>query len=168
MRYAFWRALFVLKFQELYLEKYLRRATRIDTALSIAVALISAGSVSAWVVWQRVPLLWSSLVMLMQILQIVKPFLPYARRAAALRYFIPEQRALVLDAEMFWLQAEHGKCTDDDYITRLHSFRKQYLEAECKYLGSELLPKIKRLMKSAEAETENHLRLFFGAPEGDD
>ncbi|MBO7670748.1 MAG: hypothetical protein J6S60_09190 [Oscillospiraceae bacterium] len=166
MRDAFWSTLHDLNFKKLYLEKYHSHATRIDAVISAVAALASAGSISAWTIWQKLPLIWGIILMIVQVLQIVRPFLPYSRRLAALKYFIPEIRHLVLDVETEWYRAELSD--SPDYITVLHTFRKRYISLECEYLGSDPLPDIKHLRSAAEKDALNHLRLFFGASEGDE
>lgn len=166
MRDAFWSVLHDCKFKEIYLEKYYTHASRIDAALSIITACISAASISAWAIWKVVPIVWSILLMVAQAIQVIRPYLPYSRRLAALKHFIPEIRHLVLEIEIFWYKSDAED--DPQYLEPLREFRKRYIDMECKYLGSDPLPSIKRLHRKADDETARHLQLFFGASEGDE
>ena len=160
MRSAFWGVVHKCKFQEFYLEKYLQHITRIDSCLAGFTSLVSAASIAGWSVWKEFPQFWSALLMLSQIVLVVRPLLPYSRRLSALKFLVPEVRSLAREAEIAWMDADGNESVD--YLPKIDSFSGRLLAIESKYLGSDVLPRIKRLSNQAEEETANHFRLIFG------
>ncbi len=163
-RETYWAVLHDCKFKEYYLEAYSRYAKTVEAIISGFTMLASAGSIAAWAVWSRFPVVWSLIIMLAQAVQILRPLLPYSRRVTAAQYMLPELRIMAVQIETAWLRAESEEQATD-YISLFERFRTQLISLDNKYLGMDVIPDKKRIRAHVEAETENHLRLFFGATE---
>lgn len=146
-----------LKHQEIYMECYREYATRIDIGISCATSLAAAGSIAGWAIWSQLPYLWPVIIAISQVIQVVKPYFPYATRLAALKYLIPETRDLLLDFEHEWdeLDIDEG-ASEDRYVELSDRYQKLYLSSESKYLGNGYLPDKKRLSKKTEKLCRSH------------
>lgn len=166
VRSVFYSVVNDIKFKEQYYESYYTYAVKIQTGTSIICALASAGSIYAWTQWEELHIIWTILILVSQVVQIVKTYLPYSRRIDALKYIIPEMHRLVLETETCWYRLE--KDDNPDYITAIYKYRQKQIDIDVKYLGSDPLPDKRTLRSKAQKATENHLALYFGVVEGGD
>lgn len=98
-------------------------------------------------IWQQFPVLWSIFIMVAQVVQLLRPLFPYAKRIAAFHYFIPALRRLTWDIEMAWYRLELEGHDAVDTLALIDSFRKRYLDLDLQYLGAERLPDLQRIEK---------------------
>ena len=168
-RDIFWALLYDCKYKEFYLEYYNSHAARIDRILAGITSLATAGSVAAWGIWQQFPVLWSIFIMVAQVVQLLRPLFPYAKRIAAFHYFIPALRRLTWDIEISWYRLELEGHDAVDTLALIDSFRQRYLDLDLQYLGAERLPDLQRIEKRAAAAADNHMNLYLRSqmPQGD-
>lgn len=166
MRNVFYSVVNDISFKERYMEAYKTHADHIELGFSIACGLSSAASIFAWTRWTNLHIWWSIILLLAQIAQIVKTYLPYSRRLDALKYLIPEMHKLVIDVENQWFQLE--RLDDPDYLSAINDFRRRMADLDIKYLGADPLPDIPKLRSKAEKATKNHLALYIEIMGGGD
>jgi len=159
MRNVFFSVLNDIDFKHSYLDAYKAHAERIETFISVLCALSSAGAIYAWTRWTSLQIWWSLILVISQVAQIVKGYLPYSRRIDALKYLIPEMQQLVIDVENEWYKLE--QVDDPDYIPLVYAYRRRLNDLETKYLGADLLPDIRHLRSKAEKVTKNHFALYI-------
>lgn len=163
-RDSYWALLHECKFKELYLDAYSHRAQIIEWCITGFLMLSTAASIAALSFWSKVPWLWSGVILLSQILQIVQPLLPFSKRIDAAKYLIPELRMLSIQVETAWLRADAEEQATD-YISLFEKYRTEMISLESKFLGIDVIPDKKGIRAKVEKDAENHLRLFFGVSE---
>ena len=166
MRNVFYSVINDTVFKEKYMEAYHTHAEHVESGLSIICGLSSAFSVFAWTRWEDLHLLWSVILLISQVAQIFKSYLPYSRRLNALKHLIPEMQNLVIDAEQAWYAFEDRE--NPDYTTAVNEFRKRLVDLDIKYLGADPLPDIPRLRSKVEKIVKNHFSLYIDMMGGGD
>jgi hypothetical protein len=76
MRNEIWNNLVKTKSQELNLAYYLEKYKKYNRGIEIFLVLATASSISAWVIWEKIPFLWSGIIAISQIISLVKPHFP--------------------------------------------------------------------------------------------
>ena len=152
MRDQFWDFMYRIKYYELFARHNRTWISRLDIGLSILLAVIGSGSITAWKVWSSLPILWAVLLMVSQLLQIARPYLPFASRVQAFRFYIPELSTLFTDVLDAW-----NRCKDFDSTSctdQLHDLRKRLDTLDNRYFGSESLSASKRLAQKLSDECD--------------
>ena len=150
-----WRLFIEFKFKECYLERYCAYCKHWNDGNAIGCFLTSSASVAGWALWTHVPWLWSTIIVLSQIVQIIKPFLPYEKNMDALKYLIPELSSLVIELENTWRKTRYS--SPDELSDLLRQYRNRYNRMEMKYLGTSIIPRIERVDQDATESSQ----LFF-------
>ncbi|MEM5775792.1 MAG: hypothetical protein AAGU05_12395 [Anaerolineaceae bacterium] len=158
MQDTFWDFFTEIKYKSSYFDAYRCCARRIDNSINFFTALLSATSIANWLIWGQHPKLWSVLIGVAQIIQIAKPYLPYSKHVAALKFAIPEIQTVLRQIEEVWNRGQHLEEIDDlEYSKHYNDYRKQYDAIVQKYVGDERIPVWKCLQKEAKEDT---LRFF--------
>lgn len=82
MRERYWNNLINVRFQAFYFERYATFIECLDKGSAIFLALASSTSVGAWLVWKEHTAVWASVIGVSQVLIVVKPYLPFLRKAS--------------------------------------------------------------------------------------
>ncbi len=157
MRDQFWSLFTQVKFQLYYASLYRRRFQLIDKMLTFFCLVSSTASITAWGIWQQLPWLWSAIVGISQVIQLVKPELPWLQHTQALRYAIPEYRDLANEIEDEWLKhCDEGENAFQD-IWRIYV--RRYTAIQTRYFSDDSLPEFKGLAEKAMQQTELYCKL---------
>ncbi len=88
-------------------------ADRIDAVYSGFLLLASAGGIVTLSCWDKVPLLWAIITLAAQIMQVLKPLMPFARQKDALRYIEQDTQALFNEVCFYWDTVGRYELTPD-------------------------------------------------------
>jgi hypothetical protein len=147
-RNAYWNLYTELKYQEYYYDHYLTRARNIDCSISIVCGVASLGCVLSWGIWQILPFLLSIIVVLAQVVQFARQYLPYTKQISGLTYFLPAYKKNVIKMGHDWLSIDDYP---DGQICALFSqYETQCNDLESQYLNNIPMPHINRLKVKAE------------------
>ena len=80
-----------------------------DRGFNITVAIASSTSIGGWLIWQQIPYLWASILAIAQIVNIVKPFLPYLKDKEQLAETYIFYETIHVDYEKLWTEYESSK-----------------------------------------------------------
>ena len=157
-----WCLLETLKYKEYYIDEYNHRASVIETVISLITMATSLSSIAAWSIWTEYPGIWSIIIMISQIIQLVQPKLPYSRRMTGIRFLLPHLRDLIHDAELLWLEFEKSDSPDLKFDKMIVEYRRKCYSLEETYLGEDMLPSIKKLDKNASSKTTSYFDRNYG------
>ncbi|HBR93309.1 MAG TPA: hypothetical protein DEA90_04005 [Opitutae bacterium] len=106
MRERFWKNLINTKFQAYY---YIDLAWLIengDRMINFIIGFVSSASIAAWALWDNIPWLWASIVVVSQIIIVAKPYLPFIKDVNTYIEYSYDLERLYLEYEGHWHQLE--------------------------------------------------------------
>lgn len=155
-----------LKFKEIYMGIYLRYVIKIDNGIAVFCAVVASASIASLSLWKQLPQLWTALVITSQLVEIARPYMPFAKHRAALKFLLPETRELVNDLE-YVFEAGAGK-SDSYLVAKTIDFSKKYDNIEQKYLANDPVAEWKWLIRRANAEHSRFMLVHFGIAESEE
>ena len=166
METQYWDLMVDLRFQIWYCEKYEHHLKLIDGWLTGIALFVSSAAIANWAIWQVVGMLWAFLIAAGQVLQLVKPLLPFSQRLVSLRFYLPELRILAVNSEYHWNC--RSKLSNEEFATVLLEDKKSAVTLETKYVGANTIPRIKKLSDKAWEETKLFMLSFESCTKGDE
>jgi hypothetical protein len=157
----YWKELYQLKVHLNYVELYLQDSEYKEKAVNIFLALTSSGSIAAWVIWQKVAVIWAFIIAASQVVTAIKNFLPYKERLKALFGLVHDFEDIVLIAEKKWFDVAEGKLTEEEIHKLQFDIRSKKTMALKKHLGSKILPEKAQLMIKAQASADVYFNNFY-------
>ncbi|PKV50795.1 hypothetical protein ATE84_2862 [Aquimarina sp. MAR_2010_214] len=128
MREQIWATLNDLKFKGYCLELVVEKFQKWDRNVNIFLAITSSGSIGAWAVWQKYPMIWAGIIVISQVLTVIKPFFPYfkyVKELSAKRFRIEN---LNIEVEQLWYKLQNGKIGEDEAAEDYFEMKKQIAE----------------------------------------
>lgn len=106
MRDKIWSNFIRTKYQALYLSHFNSYIRTFDRAVNIVLAITSSGSIGGWLIWKEYPYVWASILGVSQLINLVKPHLPYLKDKEQLAETYIFYETLHLDYERLWMEVE--------------------------------------------------------------
>ena len=153
----YWKELTQLRAHIEYLQLYSSRAEQFDNRLSIILAVTSSGSIAGWAIWSQAPFVWGMLIALSQLINAVRPYLPYQKQKAALEGVVPSLEGLFLRAESDWFQVASGDVPNPQINDLLTKLKQQKLDLVQKHLQGVPLQDLGEL----EEKAKERARAYF-------
>lgn len=157
----YWKELYQLKVHVNYLELYLQDSERKEKAINIFLAITSSGSIAAWVIWQKIAILWAILIAISQVIMAVKDLLPYKSRLKVLSNLLHDFELIILSAEKKWYDVSEGNLTESEIHDLQFDIRSKKSEALKKHLGANILPEKSKLFSKAQASADDYFNNFY-------
>jgi hypothetical protein len=173
----FWQEFLDFKRDAFYIAYYHARTEQIDRYINVFNAFTSSSAVAGWVLWRdtlilfgmtiNFNLVWMTIIMLSQVINAVKEYLPYKKRLHSLSTLSNDFNSLVLVMENDWYKVSHSLLTEAE-INDLHMEMKlKKHEATAKSFPDTSLPPKRRLLARADGDTQLYVRTyFFGGESG--
>jgi hypothetical protein len=173
----YWQEFLDLKRDAFYIAAYHARTESIDRYISGFTAFASSSAVAGWILWrERVTFwgiivdfsfVWMLIIMISQVINAVKEYLPYSKRLHSLSSLSNDFNSLVLIMENDWYKVSRGLLTEGE-INELHmDMKRKKHEATAKSFPNTSLPPNKRLLARADADTQLYVdTYFFGGEDG--
>lgn len=162
-----WKQLYRMKTHAVYLELLLAKTETIDRGIKIFLALVSTGSIASWAVWKDAQFLWGFLIAASQVLNAIRPYLPYKERMKALSALARELDELAIHTEIKWLEVAAGELTDKE-MRKLHAdMLTKASSAAQKHFPNNSIPNNPALMQLAEATATKYLECHIDGEKND-
>jgi hypothetical protein len=173
----YWQEFLDLKRDAFYIASYHARTESIDRCISGFTAFASSSAVAGWILWRETvtvwglkidfSFVWMLIIMISQVINAVKEYLPYSKRLHSLSSLSNDFNSLVLVMENDWYKVSHGLLTEGE-INDLHmDMKRKKHEATAKSFPNTSLPPSKRLLARADADTQLSVETyFFGGEDG--
>jgi hypothetical protein len=158
----YWKELFELKVHVNYLEQYMEHSEFIDKTLSIFLAITSSSSICGWAIWNDYSFVWAVLIAASQLINAVRPFLPYRTRLKATSGIMKELEELLIIAEKNWFDVAEGKLDDKEINELRFEVRTKKVKTLHKYLGANTLPTKGKLLSKATKTAETYVKNYYG------
>lgn len=125
MREKIWGMLCNLKFKGYYLIFLIDKYQRRERNINIFLAITSATSVGAWIIWDKFPLLWSGIIICSQIITVIKPFFPFVKYIKELSAKAVNLELLNIEVEKLWEELQHQRITNEGASENYFDIRKK-------------------------------------------
>lgn len=164
----YWKEFYRLKVHVCFVERLLGEAERTDRGIKIFTAITSSTSIGAWVIWKDLAIVWGSLIALSQVLNAVRPYLPYKDRLRSYAGLRLELEEILLGAEAQWLEIADNACSATEVRKALADLRARRHKAFKKHLGDGTIPSNAGLFAEAEAAASDYFDSFYSEEGQDD
>lgn len=158
----YWRELVEIKQDCFYLEAYLDQTEKLDRGLNIFLALTSSTAIAGWAIWRQIEFVWALLIAGAQVINAVKPWIPYSARLKPLRNLSAETCALAIIAESDRYAVSNGSLTEDDIQAKYIDLKSRKDKMTRSALGEVRLPEAKRLAEAAGVATAAYFLERYG------
>ena len=149
-----------------YFQIYSTKSTRKRSCILCFLSLVSCASVAAWGFWDTLPWLWSILVAISQVLNVLNRFFFYAKQEKIAPDILSAFREIEIEMEHDLYNVLNGM--DDSLINdKLYEINKKRLAIENTKDSSVVFPQNKRYMRTASLQMAAHVRQKFSILEGD-
>ncbi|MDB5763945.1 MAG: hypothetical protein JWQ21_2940 [Herminiimonas sp.] len=158
----YWKELFQLKVHGHYVECFLRQSENWDKSLSMFLAICSSASIGAWVVWKDYAQVWGLVIAISQIIQAVRPFLPYHERIKCLAVLRNSYAELFVFADSRWPNIAAGETATAEIAKLRMDIRGRKLQYEQKAFPSSGLPDSNEFLEKSTQTAEKYFSNFYG------
>lgn len=167
----YWQEFLDFKRDAFYIAAYHARTESIDRCISMFTAFTSSSAVAGWVLWRETITLWGFsinfsfvwmvVIMISQVINSVKEYLPYKKRFHSLSTLSNDFNSLVLVMESDWYKVSRGLLTEEE-INNLHmEMKRKKHEATAKSFPDTSLPIKRRILARADEDTQLWVRTYF-------
>lgn len=157
----YWRELQQLKENLNYIQLYLEKLESTDRAFKIFLAITSSGSIAGWAIWKNLSLLWAIIIASSQVINVIKPFLPYEARLKSLFGLFNALENLMLSTEDRWYDVSEGKLTEKEIHDLQMEVKRKKVDAIIKNLGNNLLPHKESIYLEAVRSADVYFNNFY-------
>ncbi len=126
-------------------------------------AITSSSSIGGWVIWNEYGIIWGCVIAVSQVINAIKGFLPFQKRAKQIGSLNTEVEKLALDAEGQLYSVFEGKLTDEDIFNLVTKLKQQKLEASHKHFKDQVLPIKSKYITEAEERTRAYFQPYIRA-----
>ena len=126
-------------------------------------AITSSSSIGGWVIWNEYGIIWGCVIAVSQVINAIKGFFPFQKRAKQIGSLNTEVEKLALDAESQWYSVFEGKLTDEDIFNLVTKLKQQKLEASHKHFKDQALPIKSKYITESEERTRAYLQPYIRA-----
>ena len=164
----FWKQLFQLKHDIEYLRLYSEDSVRKEKIVSAAIAILSSGSVAAWLLIGKIEILWATIIVVTQLVNAIRPYLPYQRRVKHTAEQATELEGLFLYAERRWPEVFERELENKEIHRLSMDIEQQRTQFERNHFRGDPLPENKKHHRNAKERSEAYFRTFYGGDATDD
>lgn len=153
----YWDVFATIKRDAIYINRCHGSVETIDRWISIFSAITSSAAIAGWAIWSQYSFAWGIVIAASQVLNAVKPYLPYKARLKALSNLGPDLDALALTAETDWFKVSRGMLNDDEIYGLAMTLKKKSQQAQNKHCKGLSIPDSKRHLAFANKEAETYM-----------
>ncbi len=150
-----------VKSHAVYANEYFVSSDAMDRRITGFLALTSSSSIAGWVVWKDYSFVWGSLIAASQVINALRPVLPYQKRIAPLRALSYAYEDLFLQIEAKWGAIERGEFSEEEIDDILGRFRNDKAKLWRKTIDSIAIPHDEALYRKADQLAEQYFRTHY-------
>jgi hypothetical protein len=129
--------------------------------LNMFLAVATSGSIAAWAVWSKFPLLWAGIIAVSQVISVIKPYLPYERRINEINKLNIQLTSLYNEIEAKWYYFANGLLSDEEMNNVYYEYNKRWIENETQYFSNDSLPVNESFIETANELCELYFEEYF-------
>jgi len=149
-----------------YVRAYRDRQARWIDSTGLVRALVTSGTIGAWIIWKDHAALWGALVGITQMLDAGKDYLPQAKNRRSASEFLVTIDNMIIDARFEWFAIFNGDYEAGEIMNRWRQLAKLLTETEAKHFPDGL-PTHPARKKLAQAEASAYLLGLYGSGAND-
>jgi hypothetical protein len=154
------------RYKYIYGVRFSEITERIESSLSTFCAVIGSASIAAWAFWKEYAIVWAVLVGLTQLIQTIRPYMPFRDRIIRLKRALPELASILNDMEDDWDRYQmNSDAKPEECGLLLIKYRRLLLQLSERSAFESSTPVYKCVRKRAEEEYEQHCSLFYKTKE---
>lgn len=157
----YWKNLRLVYGRLQYLCVYNQHSKEIKTIIDVFIAFASSASIASWILWEKYAFLWSGIVVASQVINVIRPYLPFEKRYNICDPFILEVTLLYDSIENDWRNLNIKNYTDEKIVKLLNHQKNKYTSLENKYLSKYQLPNKIKYINEARKKTDEYLKNNF-------
>ncbi len=157
----YWKEFYRLKVHVTYVECMLEKTEQWDRTIKIFSAVTSSASIGAWAIWKELGFLWGGIIAVSQILNAIRPYLPYKDRLRCYSGLLHELEEILLGVESKWLDIASGECSEAAIRKALADLRARRFKAFKKHLPNSTVPEDGKVFEKAEEKANSYFQNFY-------
>lgn len=160
-RLRFWKELFQIKVQVIFVQGLWRRSERIERYIKMFLAIASSASVGAWIIWKELAWLWAAVVAVSQVLTTIQPLLPYAERQKKFALVLRDFELLFMASEFDWQSMSGGELSSKKINSLTEKLKRKKLEILHRHMPGDVFPTNVTLANEAEVEANSYFAYHY-------
>ncbi len=128
MRNRIWAELCDVRYKGYSLSFIVSKFQKRDRNINIFLAIVSSGSIAAWVVWDNNSLIWGGIIAVSQVLTVIKPYFPYLKYIKELKMRSIKIDFINIELEKLWYKMESGKTSEEQAADIYFDLQKEIAE----------------------------------------
>jgi hypothetical protein len=157
----YWSFLKELKSHTVYLHEYMLASEKNDNRLNIFMAIASSTSIAGWAIWNSLGFIWAVIIAASQVVNAVRPFLPFGKRIKPLRSICYLYEDILLRMERKWFDIENGNLTEKEIHEALYAFREEKEKGWKNIIDDLSIPHNPELHDEAISVATNYFQLHY-------
>ena len=105
-------------------------------------------------------MIWGFVIAASQVVNVIKGFLPFQKRAKDIGSLNIEQEKLALEAESKWFSVFEGELTDENIFNLVTDLKQRKLEASHKHFKDQTLPIKSKFETEAAERTQSYFESY--------
>ncbi len=139
MEGRFWTLLTQKKYEMFFYDEHLQKCIFIERCINIGTALMSAGSLSVWLINNDHPKIYATIIVISEMVRIIQPHLPYQDRIRELREALNRLDIIYGDMENTFFSFIEDT-TDDEINNKYVEYERKWLDCNERYFKNDSLP----------------------------
>ena len=163
MQKRYWHEMIQTKFSLFYLDLFYGNSVKMDRRINMFLAITACGSIAGWAIWNQFAVFWACIVALSQVINAIKPYLPFSKRVEVLPKYNSDLGLLYAKMEYDWLNISNGNYTEEEINDMLRDYLSEIITFPGKYLVNDYLSKNEKCKEMADSLTNDYFgKNFWG------
>lgn len=150
MQRQYWRFFIQLKVWQIYLDLYADNSYKWERRINMITAISASSSIAAWAIWGQMDFIWAIIIAISQVVNAIKPYLPYGKRLEMINPLINDLQSLYIKMEYNWFKVSNGEFKESEINDMLFGFKNEYRVLEKKNIKSNDLLQNEKLRRLAD------------------
>jgi hypothetical protein len=157
----YWNLMTEIKFQAIYLRKYLYRLEDLNKYIEMFLAIISTGSLGGLIFYREFSTIWLLIIVTSQVISAIKPFFKHPKWIKIIYDMINKLDYLFIKAENYWFIVSEGKISVEEIHSLIINISKKRLNFETLYFRDTIIPQKKRVVLYANRNTLKYFNTHY-------
>lgn len=157
-RESYWKMLSEFHSNIFYYEMIQRQSHIWNQAFKISLAVLTAGSVAGWQIWEKLSTVWTVIACTSQVALIVYELLPFKARFKDIKTLNALLWSIALCADNHLFDIEHDELSDGQINDLITEYKKLWKSAEDKFFQDDLIPKNENFRQQAAKKTRIYMK----------
>lgn len=158
---TYWNQLVLVKVVACYVRRYRDEQAWWINRIGLFKAVVTSGTIGAWAIWKDYAFVWGVMIMVAQILDAIKEYIPQTKSRRNASEFVSSIEIIIIDARFDWFSIFNGEYSSVEIMDRWRKLAKLLNETAGKYFPDKI-PADPNRQKPAEAEASAYFLSVYG------